>query len=58
MRVYLIVHPEQNGFYPYSLVDEEVLKTIPKEQIYKKKIVSSNKIYTKEELENLRNELL
>lgn len=59
MKIYFILHPkhEKEKVNSYSLVDDEVLKTIPKEHVFKKKLIA-NKIYTKEELEAFRDELL
>lgn len=56
---YLIVLHKLPGDeeYHYSIVDSEILKNIKKDLIYKKKKVEDI-LYTKEELEALRNSLI
>lgn len=59
MKYYFVVFKKQPGDteHAYSLVDEQILNTISEYFIHKKKEVP-NKLYSKEELEQLRKELL
>lgn len=56
---YLVVLKKQEGekVNSYSVVDSEILATIPEETIHAKKEIE-DKLYTQEELEQLRDSLL
>ena len=59
MKQYFIVQKLQPGEleHAYSIVDEEILKTIDAKTIHAKMQVK-DKLYSKEELEALRNALI
>lgn len=57
--LHFVVHTKQEGEITnaYSLVDDDVLKLIPKEAIHAVKAVEE-RLYTKEEMEALRDSIL
>lgn len=58
MKYLIVLHKLPGDLeHPYSIVDENILKSIKKDLIYKKKKLD-DVLYTKQELEALRNSLI